>query len=105
MGVCSKNRGCYSIAERPDSFDTGLRVDDGELTYIDEDPTRPLRMTRVNLRAENIRYLVVPARHAVRLLAALRERVAQRPTRILSTSRDHDQDRAPTVVHGLTLLR
>ncbi len=29
------------------------------------------------LRAENIRYLVVPAGHAVRLLAALRERVAQ----------------------------
>jgi len=34
----------------------------------------------------------------------IRESVAQRPTRVLPVSRDHDQYRARTVLHGLTLL-
>jgi hypothetical protein len=32
-----------------------FRLFDGELTYIDEDPKRPLKLTQVNLRASNIR--------------------------------------------------
>lgn len=32
-----------------------LRIDDGTLTYVDEDPRRPLRLARVNLKASNIR--------------------------------------------------
>ncbi len=32
-----------------------LRIDDGEITYIDEDPEHPLRITRLVARANNIR--------------------------------------------------
>ncbi len=32
-----------------------LRIGDGELTYIDDDPQRPLKITQLNARASNIR--------------------------------------------------
>ena len=32
-----------------------LRVNDGEITYIDEDPRRPLRISHLAIRADNIR--------------------------------------------------
>lgn len=32
-----------------------LRISDGELTYIDQDPRRPLKLNRINLEASNIR--------------------------------------------------
>lgn len=32
-----------------------LRIDDGQIQYIDMDPSKPLRLSRVNLRASNIR--------------------------------------------------
>lgn len=37
-----------------------LTIEDGELTYIDEDPDRPLRLTAVNLTAGNIRNIRSP---------------------------------------------
>jgi hypothetical protein len=32
-----------------------LRINDGELTYIDQDPRRPLKLTRIDMEASNIR--------------------------------------------------
>lgn len=37
-----------------------LKIDDGEFTYIDQDPKRPLKLSRVNLRAANIRNISLP---------------------------------------------
>ena len=43
----------------PFKIDT-LEVHDGTLTYIDQDPERPLRLTRLNLEASNIRNVRLP---------------------------------------------
>jgi hypothetical protein len=37
-----------------------VRIDNGSLTYIDQDPDRPLKLTRVNLTAGNIRNIHSP---------------------------------------------
>jgi hypothetical protein len=37
-----------------------LSIRDGTLTYIDKDPDRPLRLTRLNLEASNIRNVLSP---------------------------------------------
>jgi len=37
-----------------------LKINDGEITYIDQDPKRPLRLSRVNLQAGNIRNVRLP---------------------------------------------
>jgi hypothetical protein len=37
-----------------------LTIRDGTLTYIDQDPERPLRLTRLNLEASNIRNVRLP---------------------------------------------
>ncbi|MRR33329.1 DUF748 domain-containing protein [bacterium] len=37
-----------------------LRITDGEITYIDQDPKQPLRLSRLNLRASNIRNISSP---------------------------------------------
>lgn len=39
-----------------------LKIKGGEITYIDEDPNRPLRLSRLNLEAKNIRNVRSPAR-------------------------------------------
>ncbi|PWB65762.1 MAG: hypothetical protein C3F14_05035, partial [Deltaproteobacteria bacterium] len=37
-----------------------LEITDGNLTYIDQDPDKPLRLTRMNLKANNIRNVRLP---------------------------------------------
>lgn len=37
-----------------------LRITDGEITYIDQDPKHPLRLSRLNLQAGNIRNIRLP---------------------------------------------
>ncbi|MBU5635436.1 DUF748 domain-containing protein [Geomonas sp. Red69] len=37
-----------------------LKITDGSLTYIDEDPKRPLKLTHLNLSANNIRNIHLP---------------------------------------------
>jgi hypothetical protein len=37
-----------------------LKINDGELSYIDQDPKKPLRLSRVNLQAGNIRNIRLP---------------------------------------------
>ena len=39
-----------------------LRIEDGDFLYVDKDPKRPLHMSRITLRAENIRNIRVPDR-------------------------------------------
>lgn len=53
-----------------------LRVRDGNVTYIDQDPARPLRLSRVQFEATNIRNIHAGERHypsPVRLQAAVLE--------------------------------
>ncbi len=37
-----------------------LTIDDGTITYVDQDPQRPLRLSRLNLKARNIRNVRLP---------------------------------------------
>jgi uncharacterized protein involved in outer membrane biogenesis len=37
-----------------------LRIDDGEISYIDQDPERPLHLSRLNLQSSNIRNIRSP---------------------------------------------
>ncbi len=53
-----KERGWQQAVEAIYPFKiNALEIHDGTLTYIDQDPERPLRLTRLNLEASNIRNL------------------------------------------------
>jgi hypothetical protein len=56
-----KERGWQQAVEAiyPFKIDA-LSIRDGTLTYIDQDPERPLRLTRLNLEASNIRNVRLP---------------------------------------------
>ena len=56
-----KERGWQQAVEAIYPFKINdLEVHDGTLTYIDQDPERPLRLTRLNLEASNIRNVRLP---------------------------------------------
>jgi hypothetical protein len=56
-----KERGWQQAVEAIYPFKiNALEVHDGTLTYIDQDPERPLRLTRLNLDASNIRNVRAP---------------------------------------------
>jgi hypothetical protein len=56
-----KKRGWQQAVEAIYPFEiNALTIRDGTLTYIDQDPERPLRLTRLNLEASNIRNVRLP---------------------------------------------
>ena len=56
-----KERGWQQAVEAIYPFKINdLTIRDGTLTYIDQDPKRPLRLTRLNLEASNIRNVRLP---------------------------------------------
>lgn len=58
-----KERGWQDAVENIYPFKINmLTVTDGDVVYIDEDPKRPLHLSRINLRAENIRNIRSPDR-------------------------------------------
>ena len=56
-----KNRGWQQAVEAIYPFKiNAVTIRDGTLTYIDQDPQKPLRLTRLNLEASNIRNIRLP---------------------------------------------